>query len=327
MLPLVAPRAIIELSFDPVVAIGGINVRLETLGVAFAIFASLIVAALVARRTPVDTTRPPDAPGHEPGEHNHLRADDLLYIAVATLPGAVVGGRLGYALLHLDYYGSNTAALFQVGSGGFQLSLGVVGGLVTASIVAALLGAPVGRWMHALSLPLLLALAGGKAAMLLGGTGQGQPSDASWATAYAGPGPWGSLAPALPAHPAQAYEALATVVVLLVVMWFLVLDAFRGRNGGAFLLGLGLWAVARAIVASTWRDPQVAGPLGMDQVLSVVIAAVSFALLVAIGVVAVVRGRRTGETGPAGPDSQPEIAVTAASDALAWPDPESRPRI
>ena len=102
MLPLVAPSAVIELSFDPIVTVGGVAVRLETIGVALAILVGLVVAALVARRTPIDVTRPADAPGPEPDELNHLRRDDLLYIAVAAVPGAVVGGRLGYALIHLD---------------------------------------------------------------------------------------------------------------------------------------------------------------------------------------------------------------------------------
>ena len=60
---------------------------------------------------------------------------------------------------------------------------------------------PLGRWMHALAIPLLLALALGKGAMILGGSGQGQLTDVAWATAYLGPGPWGSLAPQLPAQP------------------------------------------------------------------------------------------------------------------------------
>ena len=68
MLPLVAPSAVIELTFDPIVTVGDLSVRLETLGVALAIFVGLVLAALVARRTPVDTTRPADAPGDEPGE-------------------------------------------------------------------------------------------------------------------------------------------------------------------------------------------------------------------------------------------------------------------
>ena len=55
--------------------------------------------------------------------------------------------------------------------------------------------------------------------------------------------------------------------------------AFARRTGAAFLLGIALWAVARAAVASTWRDPAVLGPLGMEQVVCLVIATVAVVLL------------------------------------------------
>ena len=176
-------------------------VRLDTIALAIVILACLIVAARIGRRTPVDTDRSPDDKGPDQDDPNHLRRDDLLYVAVAAVPGAVVGGRLGYALVHLDYYTANPSALLDITQGSLSLSLAVVGGFLTASIVAGLLGAPVGRWMHALVLPLLLALAGGKLAMALGGSGQGVPWDGDWATAYLGPGPWGSLAPGPPVAP------------------------------------------------------------------------------------------------------------------------------
>jgi prolipoprotein diacylglyceryltransferase len=323
VLPLVAPNAVIELTFDPIVTVGDLSVRLETLGVALAIFVGLVVAALIARRTPVDRTRPPDAPGEEPDDPNHLRADDLLYIAVAAVPGAVIGARIGYALVHRDFYQSNMAALFDIGQGALQLSLGVVGGILTASVVARLLGAPLGRWMHALAVPLLLVLALGKGAMILGGSGQGLLTDVAWATAYLGPGPWGSLAPQLPANPSQAYEALATFAVMLVVIALIASGVFRGRNGGAFLLGLGLWAIVRALVAFTWRDPQVVGPLNLDQVISIVIATVSLVLMALIGGVSTARGRRAA----ANPGADTAGGGAGASGEPTWPDPESRPRI
>jgi prolipoprotein diacylglyceryltransferase len=329
VVPLAAGGAVIQLAFDPILRIGDWSVRLETIALGLVLFLALVIAAAVARATPIDLSKPPDAPGDEPDELNRLRADDLLYIAVAALPGAVIGARIGYALIHLDYYGSNLAPLLDIGQGGFQLSLGVVGGVLTGSIVATLLGAPVGRWLHAATFPVLLAIAGGKAAMILGGSGQGLPSDAGWATAYLGPGPWGSLAPALPSNPSQAYEALATLAVVVVVMWALAFGAFPGRRGGAFLFAIGLWAIARALVATTWRDPAVVGPLRMDQVISIAIAAGSLALMTIIGGTAVLRDRRApavhsvqgGETVPA---TGSEKRQPGDPD---WPDPASRPRI
>lgn len=319
MLPLLTVHPFIVFAYSPIVIIGGLAVRLDTIALALVILASLVVAARIARRTPLDAVRSPDEPGPDGEEPNHLRADDLLYVAVAALPGAVIGGRLGYALLHLDYYQANPGALFDPTQGGLALSLAVVGGFITASIVAGLLGAPVGRWMHAAVLPVLLGLAAGKVAMALGGSGQGLPWDGQWATAYLGPGPWGSPSPEIPAHPAQLYEAAATAAVLLVMAAILAMGGFARRTGAAFLLGIALWAVARASVASTWRDPAVLGPLRMEQVVCLGIATGALLLLV----LGSVRRRRDGGAaadGAAG-DRPPGKAEAA------WPDPSSRPRI
>jgi phosphatidylglycerol:prolipoprotein diacylglycerol transferase len=329
--PLLSLPAVIVLSFDPIATIGGWSVRLETLALAVVLLAALVVAARIGASTPVDVSRPPDAAGDQPDEPNHLRADDLLYIAVASLPGAVVGGRIGYVLLHLDYYRANAGAILDVSQGSFQLSLAIVGGTLTAAIVATLLGAPVGRWLHATILPLLLAIAGGKAAQVLGGDGQGMPFDGGWATAYLGAGPWGSLAPALPSHPSQAYEALATAGVAVVLMALLGAGAFSRRGGGAFVLGLGLWAAARALVATTWRDPPELGPLNADQVISLVIVVIALAILVVAAGRAAREARRTGVRAGDGPvvGGGAVPAASTAGDAhedAEWPDPASRPR-
>ncbi len=220
-------HAVIEFTFAPIAQVGPWSVRLETIALAAVVLVALVLAARSARGTPIDIHRSTRALLPPDDEPNHLRADDLLFITVAAIPGAVVGGRIGYMLLHLDYYTANQGAIFDVGQGGFELSLAVVGGTLTAAIVAGLLGAPVGRWLHAAILPLLFALAAGKAAMILGGNGQGLPWDGTWATAYLGPGPWGSLAPELPSNPSQAYEAFTTVIVILVAP-----DA-ADRSGGS----------------------------------------------------------------------------------------------
>ncbi len=316
MLPSSSITAVIEFTFSPIAQVGPWSVRLETIALAATVFVALLIAAGIAHGTPVDLTLPADGRLASDEGPNHLRADDLLFIAVAAIPGAVAGGRLGYYLLHLDYYQAHPGAIFDISQGGFELSLAVVGGTLSAAIVAALLGAPVGRWMHALIVPLLLALAAGKAAMVLGGDGQGLPWDGNLATAYLGPGPWGSLAPAVPSHAAQAYEAGSTVVVLLVVVTLLTLGLFGRRAGGAFLAGVALWAVGRAIVASTWRDPAVVGQLNMGQVLAIGVAVGSLVLLLVN--VLVLRRR---------PERPVEASATDAAPAEGWPDPESRPQI
>ena len=310
-------RPVIELAFDPIAQVGDWHVRLQTIGLAAVILVCLLLAARIAGRTPVVTRHPASAIDPSTGAANHLRRDDLLYIAIAALPGAVIGGRLGYALIHGDYYMANPAAILDLGQGAYELSLAVVGGTITAAIVASLLDSPVARWMWALIVPLLFGLAAGKAAMILGGDGQGVPWDGTWATAYLGPGPWLSLAPEVPSHPSQAYEALATLGVLLVVVVLRGSGRFPGRGAGMFLFGLGLWAIARLLVAFTWRDPVVAGPFSAAQLLALAIAIVSFGLL-AVGAARARRSPAGADAGGTrfGPDPEPE-----------WPDPASRPAI
>ena len=300
-MPLVQPHLLVELAFAPVIEIAGLAVRLDTLAIALAGVLALILAALIARRTPVDATRPIDALDEE-GDANHLRADDLLYIVVAALPGAFAGGRLGYILLHHDFYTANPSAMLDVSQGGLGLSFAVMGGVLTGSVVAMLLGAPLGRWLHVAILPLLLALSGAKFAMALGGAGQGAPSDGAWSTAYLGSGPWLSLAPELPSHPSQVYEGTATLVAFLFIALLLAAGAFPRRGGSVFFLGLGFWAFARMAVASTWRDPAVFGALNMEQVVCALIGAASMLVLVWTLIAGMGRSAAAGPTGndPAG---------------------------
>jgi prolipoprotein diacylglyceryltransferase len=271
----------ITFEFPATFTLASLVVRWETLVGAAAVLVALLVAQVIARGTPVDTSLPADAPSPDPEDDgkNHLRADDLLYIAVAVLPGAIVGGRFGYWLLHFDYYTANPGALLDYTRGGLELSMGVVGGTLTAAIVAALLGAPLGRWLHALALPTVILLGLIKFAMIFGGSGQGVPSDFSLATRYLGEGPWGSLAPEIPSFPAQAAEALATVLAGSLAWFFMAVGIFRRRNGASFFLAVGLWAVARALVATTWRDPVVLGSLSAGQLMALGVA-ISCALFV-----------------------------------------------
>ena len=285
------PIAVIAFDFDPLFHLAdGLTVRWQTLALAAVIALCLITAGILARR-------------------EGLRTDDLLYIVIGAVPGAVVGGRIGYALLVPAAFGAGPQSLFDPAVGGLELGLAVLGGLVSGSVVAALLGAPMGRWAHVLAVPLLVAIAAGKLTMALGGSGQGRPFDGSWATAYLGPGPWVDAAASLPSHPAQVYEGAATLVAVLVIVLATLVGAFRGRDGSRLLLGVATWAIIRAVVSTTWRDPSLIGVVPAGGVLAVVLAIGLVVGAVAISVWWPRRSRRQ--------------AIAAAP---VWPDPETRPR-
>jgi phosphatidylglycerol:prolipoprotein diacylglycerol transferase len=264
--PAVVPAAVV-FAFDPLLHIGdAISVRIETIAIAIVLFATLVVFVQIARKTPAVGPYVP-APG--------LRPDDLMFIVVGAVPGALFGGRLGYVLAHLDYYGANPSAIIDMAQGGLSLTLAVPFGVLTGAAIARLIGAPVARWLHASAFPLLFVLSIGKLVGMLGATGQGLPSDASWATAYVGPGPWGSLGPEVPSHPSQLYEAILVALMIPVLIALSRFDVIARRDGGAFFAAIGLWAAARFAVASTWRDPVTVGPLRADQAMLLVLIVIA----------------------------------------------------
>jgi len=272
------PTAVLAFDFDPLWHLGDGGVRWETAAVAVAIFASIVLAGVAARSS-------------------GLRVDDLLFVILGIVPGAVVGGRLGYVLLHPAFFTGQPGRILDPGLGSLELTVAVVGGAVTGSLVALLLDGRPGPWLRVATFPMLLVLGAGKLAMVAGGSGQGLPTSAEPATAYLGAGPWGSLGPAIPSIPSQALEAGATAVAIIVVVVASLVPALRRPDGRLFLLGLAGWAIARGIVASTWRDPVVAGPLRAEQVIDAVVAIASIGLAVVL--IGVHRG-------------QPELAVASA---------------
>jgi phosphatidylglycerol:prolipoprotein diacylglycerol transferase len=250
------PTAVIAFDFDPFLHLGDGAVRWETIGIAVVIFASIVLAGIGARTL-------------------DLRADDLLFVVLGIVPGAVVGGRLGYVVLHPDFFAAQPAAILDPSIGSLELGLGVVGGALTGGIVAALLDGSAGRWFHVATLPTLVALGAGKLVAVLGGRGQGAPTSGDWATAYTGVGPWGSLAPEVPAHPSQVYEGIGALVVLVLVMAVLAVPGLRRPDGRSFLIALALWAIVRMAAASTWRDAVVIGSFNGGQAVALLILLIS----------------------------------------------------
>jgi len=57
-----------------------------------------------------------------------MRRDDLLFIVLGVLPGAVVLGRVGYGLLHADWYAPDWRQLLDPSTGSVELTGAVAGG-------------------------------------------------------------------------------------------------------------------------------------------------------------------------------------------------------
>ncbi|MES2210334.1 MAG: prolipoprotein diacylglyceryl transferase family protein [Chloroflexota bacterium] len=263
--------AVITFAFDPLVYIGDVSVRVQTIAIALIVLAALLLLARIGQTTP---TASPYVPPPT------LRPSALPFLVLGVIPGAVIGGRLDYVLVHLDYYIANPGSILDPAQGALGLGLAVPGAVLGAFVISRFLDEPFDRWMHAAALPTLFALGAGKISSVLAAEGQGRPADVPWATAYLGDGPWSSLAAYLPSHPAQIYEAGLTIAVLLLMGLALAAGAFARRDGSSLLVAIALWAMGRALAATTWRDAAIVGPFGAEQLILAIVVVACFATVI-----------------------------------------------
>jgi phosphatidylglycerol:prolipoprotein diacylglycerol transferase len=294
--------AVVRLSFDPFLRIGDLAIPWRALAVAAAVLLALSLAASLARR-------------------RGLRLDDLLFITLGAVAGGVIGGRAVHALAFLNVYQADPGALLDPARGSLSLLGAVVGGILASAFIAGRLEGTLGGWADLAAAPVLLAIGLGKLAQLLAGAGQGTPFDGAWAVAFAGPGPWVSTSPSIPAHPAQLYEGAWALAGLPVVLVLLRRSSAEGR---LLMLAVAWWLLGRVAAGFTWRDERLLGPMGIEQVLAVLLFAFSVAT-----VASSVSARRGSIPSPevAVPVSQPPSEVEAAPPSSPGPslDPASGP--
>jgi prolipoprotein diacylglyceryltransferase len=276
----------LELSFDPLVSVGGVVIRWDAL--------ALVGVLLVA--IGVWVVRLHESLG------SALRFDEVSFVLLGAIPGAVVGGRLVHVLDYWDGYQLRPLTMLDLGHGSLSLVGAVVGGSLSAAYICRLMGGRVGIWADAAAVPLLLAIGLGKLGLLLGGGGQGSATDGPAGLSFTGPGPWRSLDAATPGWPSQALEGGWALLGIPVVLIGEAALRRRGRSGRgiALLTALTWWLAGRVVVGLTWRDEPFVGPMGAETVATLVVL-----LGVLIGLVAAWRapiapasGHQTVPEGP-----------------------------
>ncbi len=144
--------------------------------------------------------------------------EDVCFVLLGAIPGAVVCGRLVHVLDYADSYLAAPLTSLDLGLGSSSLVGAVIGGALSAAYICRLLGGSIGVWADAAAVPMLLAIGLGKLAVLLGGAGQGVATDGRMGLSFTGDGPWRSIDAASPAWPSQALEGVWALLGIPVVL-------------------------------------------------------------------------------------------------------------
>jgi len=203
------------------------------------------------------------------------------WLCVFAAPVILAGARLYSVLTDLEAYRMDPSAILDVGAGGIGIYGGVAGGVLALWVGAGSRGWPVGTFLDCAVPGLALGQAVGRFGNYFNQELFGGPTSVPWALEVE-PGyrPIG-FEDAATFHPTFLYESLwcVTVFGLLGVLWGPLTRRFR--PGAVVATYLTLYGLGRFAVEGLRIDPSpMAGPLRLNQLVSLGVMATGFLLLV-----------------------------------------------
>lgn len=214
--------------------------------------------------------------------------DVLIYGTIA----GIIGARLYYVFSKWDYYGQHPADIFKIWEGGLAIYGGLIAGIIGAFIVCKvrklnflnlldccaisfLVGQGIGRWGNFVNQE-----AFGTNTKLPWGMYSSKTSEYLTTHFNEITAKGISIDPYAPVHPTFLYESVWCLIGVVVL--YLVCRKFR-KFSGQMILWYGVWYGAeRAVVEGLRTDSLYLGSTGIrtSQLISIIIAAVSLALLI-----------------------------------------------
>lgn len=176
--------------------------------------------------------------------HLELDKNGLINIIIFTALGAIIGARIVFIILNLDFYfnpAKSANELFALWHGGLSFWGGLFGGMLTLFMTCEFKEISFTDFCDLLAPYLLLSHAVGRVGNFIQGEAFGYPTELPWGVIFRY-GPAADRYFGQPVHPAMLYEAAACLVV------FLPLYAIRKhsfRSGFMISLYLFLYASIR----------------------------------------------------------------------------------
>jgi phosphatidylglycerol:prolipoprotein diacylglycerol transferase len=210
-----------------------------------------------------------------------LDAERFLKTAELALLGGLVGARLYYVLLNLDYYSRFPGKILAVWEGGLAIHGGLIGGVLVGGWYAWTKRLPIFAFLDVAAPSLALGQAIGRWGNFFNEEAFGTPTDLPWRL-YISPAQRPlQYAADETFHPTFLYESLWDLALFLVLAFWLR-RRLEPAPGALFLAYVGLYSLGRFFTEALRTDALMLGPIRMAQlvsVLGVMLAVVGLPLL------------------------------------------------
>lgn len=195
-----------------------------------------------------------------------MTADDVYTIALAAVPGGIIGARLLYAAENWHLFANNPLGVLAINEGGISIYGAVIGGTIAGALYAKLSNRPLGLLADRAMIGLLLGQGIGRIGDIVNGEHHGVPAgDFPLSVRYTHPQTLGEFGQTV--HLAVGYELIYDFVMTGFLIWFL---KRQPRDGMTFVLYQVIYGFGRLWVGFFRKDTLVFANLGMAQTLGLI---------------------------------------------------------
>lgn len=184
-----------------------------------------------------------------------FKEDDFLDMAIITLPVAIISARLYYVLFNLEYYKTFTQ-IIDIRQGGLAIHGGLIGGAVTALLVARHKGMNLIKSADLVVPYISLAQSIGRWGNYVNQEAYGRETNLPWAINIDGK----------MVHPTFLYESIWNIILFFVLKKIYKNKKFDGIVSGMYMI---LYSVGRFFIESLRTDSLMIGGLRTAQIASV----------------------------------------------------------
>jgi phosphatidylglycerol:prolipoprotein diacylglycerol transferase len=191
--------------------------------------------------------------------------DDIYDASIWIIFGGLIGARLFHVLDHWsDRFVADPIAALYIWEGGLAIWGAIVGGALTAALLAWRRGWNFGRFADAAAPGLVLAQAIGRVACVITGDAIGKPTTGPFGFAYTSPN---AMVPELAVYytPMPVYELLVNLGIFA-LLW--QLRKRRWPDGMLFLVYLTLYSLERLLLAFTSSYKIIAWGMTQSQIIA-----------------------------------------------------------
>jgi phosphatidylglycerol:prolipoprotein diacylglycerol transferase len=209
-------------------------------------------------------------------ERRGFKKDDIYDAAIWIIFGGLIGARLFHVLDHWsDRFAADPIAALYIWEGGLAIWGALVGGALTAALLARKRSWNFGRFADAAAPGLVLAQAIGRIACVITGDAMGKPTNGPFGFAYTSPH---ALVPELGVYytPMPIYELIVNLGIF-VVLW--QLRKHRFPDGMLFLIYLSLYSLERFLLAFTSSYKIMAWGMTQSQIVALIGLAIAIPLM------------------------------------------------